>query len=56
MPILLEKFGHDLGVLISASHNPSEYNGIKLIDENGSKLSDDTEIDIENRILKIFLS
>ena len=41
MPVLLEKFGHDLGVIISASHNPSEYNGIKLINDVGSKLSDD---------------
>ena len=53
MPILLEKFGHDLGVIISASHNPSEYNGIKLINDVGSKLSDDTEIDIENNLKTI---
>jgi phosphoglucosamine mutase len=55
MPILLEKFGHDLGVIISASHNPSEYNGIKLINDVGSKLSDDTEIDIENNLKTISL-
>ena len=55
MPVLLEKFGHDLGVIISASHNPSEYNGIKLINDVGSKLSDDVEINIENNLQTISL-
>jgi len=55
MPILLAKFGHDLGVIISASHNPSEYNGIKLINDIGSKLSDDVEINIENNLQTISL-
>ena len=55
MPVLLEKFGHDLGVIISASHNPSEYNGIKLINDVGSKLSDDLEINIENNLQTISL-
>ena len=55
MPILLKKFEHDLGVIISASHNPSEYNGIKLINDVGSKLSDEVEIDIENNLQTISL-
>ncbi len=55
MPILLENFNEDLGVIISASHNPSEYNGIKLIDKNGSKLDDDLEIKIENELSSINL-
>ena len=37
----------DLGVMISASHNPYEDNGIKLFDPDGYKLSDDTEREIE---------
>ena len=37
----------DLGVVISASHNPPEYNGIKLFDSTGSKLTDDSEEEIE---------
>src|ERR1700726_3864452 len=37
----------DLGVMISASHNPFEDNGIKLFDAEGYKLSDDTEKKIE---------
>jgi phosphoglucosamine mutase len=37
----------DLGVMISASHNPFEDNGIKLFGPDGFKLDDDTEIEIE---------
>jgi len=37
----------DLGVVISASHNPFEDNGIKLFGPDGTKLSDETEAEIE---------
>ena len=37
----------DLGVMISASHNPFEDNGIKLFDPDGYKLSDEAEAQIE---------
>ena len=37
----------DLGVMISASHNRYEDNGIKLFDPDGYKLSDETELEIE---------
>jgi phosphoglucosamine mutase len=37
----------DLGVMISASHNPFEDNGIKLFDAEGYKLSDEGEAEIE---------
>jgi phosphoglucosamine mutase len=37
----------DLGVMISASHNPYEDNGIKLFDPDGYKLSDEAEAGIE---------
>jgi len=37
----------DLGVMISASHNPAEDNGIKFFGPDGFKLSDQAEIDIE---------
>ncbi len=37
----------DLGAVISASHNPPEYNGIKLFDREGHKLSDRAEEEIE---------
>lgn len=35
------------GAVISASHNPAEYNGIKFLDQSGSKLTDDAELAIE---------
>jgi phosphoglucosamine mutase len=38
----------DLGVVISASHNPPEYNGVKFFDRDGSKLSDAAEEEIES--------
>jgi phosphoglucosamine mutase len=37
----------DLGVVISASHNPPEYNGVKFFDGRGNKLSDESEEQIE---------
>ena len=55
MPVLLEAFNEDLGIIISASHNPSEYNGIKLIDKSGSKLDDNIEIQIEKEVENIQL-
>lgn len=44
---LVQKYGADAGVMISASHNPYPYNGIKIFDENGYKLSDESEEQIE---------
>ena len=40
----------DLGVMISASHNPYDDNGIKLFGPDGYKLSDEVEHDIERLI------
>ena len=40
----------DLGVMISASHNPYEDNGIKLFGPEGYKLSDEMEVAIEERV------
>jgi phosphoglucosamine mutase len=37
----------DLGVVISASHNPPEYNGVKFFDGDGNKLTDAAEEEIE---------
>jgi phosphoglucosamine mutase len=39
------------GIVISASHNPYYDNGIKIFDNNGCKLSDEKEAEIENLIL-----
>jgi phosphoglucosamine mutase len=37
----------DLGAVITASHNPPEYNGVKLFDEGGAKLPDAAEEELE---------
>ena len=42
--------GYDLGIMISASHNPYRDNGIKLFSARGFKISDDREIEIERGI------
>ena len=44
---LTRKHKVDAGVVISASHNPMEFNGIKFFDGDGYKLSDDLEDEIE---------
>lgn len=41
----------DAGVVISASHNPVEYNGIKFFNSQGYKLKDEIEEEIENIVL-----
>ncbi|MGN0606581.1 MAG: phosphoglucosamine mutase [Oscillospiraceae bacterium] len=41
----------DAGIMISASHNSVEFNGIKIFASNGYKLSDETEAEIEKLIL-----
>lgn len=48
---LTRKYNGLAGVVISASHNPVEYNGIKFFNENGYKLNDDIEEEIERIIL-----
>src|SRR5919198_983254 len=37
----------DLGAVVSASHNPPEYNGVKFFDRDGQKLTDASEEEIE---------
>lgn len=48
---LVKKCGYDAGVMISASHNPYEYNGIKIFRSDGYKLPDKVEDEIEAIIL-----
>ena len=49
---LVRAYGADAGVVISASHNPFEYNGIKFFNGEGFKLDDDIENDIEDILLR----
>lgn len=48
---LVREYEYDAGVMISASHNPCEYNGIKIFQGNGYKLPDRLEEEIEEIIL-----
>lgn len=48
--LLTREMRADMGVMISASHNPYEDNGIKLFGPDGFKLSDDDELAIESLI------
>ena len=42
--------GATMGAVVSASHNPAEDNGIKLLAARGTKLPDDVEREVEDRI------
>lgn len=48
---LVKEYEYDAGIMISASHNPCEYNGIKIFQYNGYKLPDELEDEIEQIIL-----
>ncbi len=53
IPFLIKKFKIYAGIMISASHNPPEYNGIKFFDHYGNKLNQEKEIEIESYLNKI---
>ena len=47
---LVRKYGADAGIMISASHNPMEFNGIKIFKGDGYKLPDEVENQIEAHV------
>lgn len=49
---LTQKHKFDFGVVISASHNPAEFNGIKIFDRTGKKIGDRWEEKLEKKFLK----
>lgn len=49
---LVKYYNADAGVMISASHNPFEYNGIKFFNRDGFKLDDSVEDEIEDIIVR----
>ncbi len=53
LPILITSLRADMGVMITASHNTYEYNGLKFFDSNGNKLSKELENKIENIVLNV---
>ncbi len=48
---LTKKYEASAGLVVSASHNPAEYNGIKIFNHDGYKLPDEVEAEIESYIL-----
>lgn len=48
---LTKFFEYDFGISITASHNPSEYNGIKIFNKKGYKLNENQEFLIENNLI-----
>ena len=48
---LTKSMGASCGIMITASHNPAEDNGIKIFGHDGFKLPDDIELEIEKHIL-----
>ena len=53
IPFLIKKFKIYSGIMISASHNPPEYNGIKIFDHFGNKINKNKERQIESYLNKI---
>ena len=49
IPFLIKQEKMSSGIMISASHNPPEYNGIKIFDHNGQKITKN----FENKIQKL---
>jgi phosphoglucosamine mutase len=49
-PLLLARYGFDLAVVLSASHNPYHDNGVKFFAGDGYKLSDERELEIEREL------
>lgn len=49
-PLLIRRYGFDLGVVLSASHNPYADNGVKFFGPDGDKLRDEAELEIERRL------
>ncbi len=49
--LLVGKYNCKAGIMISASHNSMKFNGIKIFDDKGFKLSDDLELEIEKYVL-----
>jgi phosphoglucosamine mutase len=51
---ILRRTGADYGIMVSASHNPPEYNGIKIFDGTGQKLTAKEEEDIERAVFSFW--
>lgn len=48
LQLAIKKMEYDGGIMITASHNPPQYNGLKIISEDGIEISEQTQLVIEN--------
>lgn len=53
MLLLVKLLGYDAGVMITASHNPREYNGVKFIMDSGRLTNEKETIEIENKRINL---
>ena len=51
VPLMVKTLRADIGVMITASHNTYEYNGLKFFDNSGTKLTSSIEKEVENIVL-----
>ena len=51
VPLMIKTLRADIGVMITASHNTYEYNGLKFFDNSGTKLTSSIEKEVENIVL-----
>ena len=51
VPLMIKTLRADIGVMITASHNTYEYNGLKFFDSTGTKLNSSIELKVENIVL-----
>ena len=51
VPLMIKTLRADIGVMITASHNTYEYNGLKFFDSTGTKLSSSIEQKVEDIVL-----
>jgi phosphoglucosamine mutase len=51
---ILRNIGADYGIMVSASHNPPEYNGVKIFDKSGRKLTAEEEAEIERAVFSFW--
>lgn len=50
LAFLTKKLGADIGFMLTASHNPAQYNGIKIFDKNGLSISYEQQKNVEDRV------
>lgn len=53
MPLIIKEGGFDLGIVITASHNPANYNGFKFFNKSGQKITKSEQQKIEEEYFKL---